>query len=123
MPMIAIYRALARLALNEYGDVVSFSSFVGGTPTSPNKLRLTLTDGSFLDIWLSVDSDYAYHWERRRQTGHVYRWDNAPHYPTLITYPAHFHHGDESTVRESQLNPQPEFALRAVLDFVREHMI
>lgn len=117
--MIATYRALAHLALTDYGDVVSHTSFVGGTPTSPNKLRLALTDGSFLDIWLSADGDYAYPWERRRQTGHIYRWDNAPHYPSITTYPAHFHDGDESAVTESQLDPKPESALRVVLDFVR----
>ena len=42
---------------------------------------------------------YAYHWERRCQTGQMYRWDNAPHYPNVGTYPAHFHDGDEFSRR------------------------
>lgn len=67
--------------------------------------------------------DYAYHWERRRQTGHIYRWDNAPHYPLITTYPAHLHDGDESAVTENQLDPKLESALRVVLDFVRQHMV
>ena len=60
--MLAIYQALASLALREFSDVVSHTGFVGGTEASPNKLRLTLVDGSFLEIWLSADGDYSYHW-------------------------------------------------------------
>jgi len=121
--VLVTYRALARLALDEFKDIVTGTTFVGGTPASPNKLRLTLTDGSFLDIWLSTDGDYAYHWEQRRQRGRLYRWDNAPHHPHVGTFPAHFHDGDETTIVESHLSPAPEAALRQVLDFVRQRLI
>ncbi len=120
--MLNVYQALARLAANEFGDVVSEAQLVGGTPASPNKLRITLTDGSFLDVWLSADGDYAYHWEQRRQQGRLYRWDNAPHYPTINSFPAHLHDGDEDTVVESDLSPAPESALRQVLEFVQRHL-
>ena len=121
--MLVTYRALARLALDEFKDIVTGTTFVGGTPASPNKLRLMLTDGSFLDIWLSTDGDYAYHWEQRRQCGRLYRWDNAPHHPHVGTFPAHFHDGDETTIVESHLSLAPEAALRQVLDFVRQRLI
>jgi len=121
--VLVIYQALARIALVEFKDVVTGTTFVGGTPASPNKLRLTLTDGSFLDIWLSTDGDYAYHWEQRRQRGRLYRWDNAPHHPHAGTFPAHFHDGDENTILESHLNPAPEAAVRQVLVFVRQQLI
>ncbi len=101
--MLATYRALASIAVTEYADIVAETTFVGGTSASPNKLRLALVEGSFIDIWLSSDGDYAYHWERRSQTGEMYRWDNAPHYRQISTFPAHFHDGDESIVRESVL--------------------
>jgi len=52
--MLVTYQALARLALDEFKDIVTSMTFVGGTPASPNKLRLTLTDGSFLDVWVSA---------------------------------------------------------------------
>jgi len=62
--MLSTYQALARLALDEFGtqglNIVTRATFVGGTPASPNKLRLILTDESFLDVWLSADGDYAY---------------------------------------------------------------
>jgi hypothetical protein len=120
--MLTTYQALARLALNEFGDVVTRTDFVGGTLASPNKLRLILNDGSFLDVWLSADGDYAYHWEQRRQSGRLYRWDNAPHYPHVSTFPNHFHDGDENTVVESHLDPTPSDALRRVLNFVHRRL-
>lgn len=69
--MLAIYESLARISQTEFPDVVTRTSYIGGTSSSPNKLRLTLIDGSFMDIWLSAEGDYAYHWERRRQTGQM----------------------------------------------------
>lgn len=99
--MLTLYLALSRLAQSDFSDIVVNVGFVGGTPASPNKLRLTLMDGSYLDIWLSADGDYAYHWEQRRQSGRLYRWDNAPHHRTISTFPAHFHDGDEAIVTAS----------------------
>lgn len=59
--MLAIYESLVRIAQLEYPDIVMRTSYLGGTSSSPNKLRLILVDGSFIDIWLSADGDYAYH--------------------------------------------------------------
>jgi hypothetical protein len=120
--MLTTYQTLARLALGEFGDVVTRTAFIGGTLASPNKLRLILNDGSFLDVWLSMDGDYAYHWEQRRQSGRMYRWDNAPHHPHVSTFPHHFHDGDDSTVVESHKSSTPSDALRQALDFVRNRL-
>ncbi len=122
MSMLAIYQGLVLIAQAEFSAIVTNTTYIGGTSSSPNKLRIALIDGSFMDIWLSADGDYAFHWERRRQTGQMYRWDNAPHYPTIRTFPAHFHDGDESTVMESHLNANPEVAFREVLEFVRKQL-
>ena len=118
--MLSLYQTLASVAVVEYGMLVEKTAFIGETSASPNKLRLTLVEGSFIDIWLSAEGDYAYHWERRRQSGQTYRWDNAPHYPKISTFPAHFHDGEESSVQESYLNANPETALREVLEFVKQ---
>ncbi|HOT90161.1 MAG TPA: DUF6516 family protein [Anaerolineae bacterium] len=120
--MLKIYQALVRLAFAEFSDIVVNTAFVGGTAASPNKLRFIFIDGSFLDVWLSQDNDYAYHWERRRQCGKMYRWDNAPHHPHVRTFPAHFHEGDELNVAESYLATKPECALREILTFVRQNL-
>jgi hypothetical protein len=116
------YQSLADLALAEFEDIITRTAFIGGTPASPNKLRLVLIDDSFLDVWLSVEGEYAYHWEQRRQHGQFHRWDNAPHHPRVASYPAHFHDGDEDAVVESDLDPSPEAALRQVLSFVRRRL-
>jgi len=120
--MLALYQTLSSIALQEFSDVVVQTRLLGGTPISPNKLRLVIVDDSFVDIWLTVDGDYAYHWERRKQTGEIFRWDNAPHHPQMSTFPDHFHDGDEYTVIESNLNPTPETALREVLEFVKQQL-
>lgn len=120
--MLDAYHTLAHLALREFVVVVVDTDLIGGTPSSPNKLRLRLTDGSFLDVWLSMDGDYAFHWERRRQHGTLYRWDNAPHHPHVRTAPDHFHDGDEQTVLDSDLSAEPETALRQILGFVRRRL-
>ena len=120
--MLTTYQALANIAESEFDNIITRTRFVGGSQISPDKLRLDLRDRSFIDIWLSSDGDYAYHWERRRQTGEVYRWDNAPHHPHVSTFPDHFHKGDEHTIAESNLNTGQENRLRDVLAFVRQHM-
>ena len=116
------YRHLVKLALEEFGNIVSSTDFIGGTFSDPNKVRLWLIDGSFIDVWLSADGDYAYHWERRSQTGSIFRWDNAPHHPEVNTYPDHFHKGSERAVVESHFGESPEHNLKQVLEFIREHL-
>lgn len=120
--MLAIYQYLSQIALHEFENVVSRTELLGGTPASPDKLRLLLLEGSFIDIWLSADGDYAYHWERRRQNGKLYRWDNAPHHPRVATFPDHFHEGDDRTIVESHLSLAREMALREVLEFVSQQL-
>lgn len=120
--MRAIYLQLASLANDEYDDVASSAEFIGGTFSNPNKLRIPISDGSFLDIWLSTDGDYSFHWERRRQTGEIFRWDNAPHHHEIITFPQHLHNGDESEIVESRLSKEPESALRQILDFIQAQL-
>ena len=120
--MLELYRSLANLALAEFGGIVTSSQMIGGTPASPNKLRLTFKDESFLDIWLSEDNDYAYHWEHSRQSGKIYRWDNAPHHPEVSTFPKHFHNGDENAMIGSELSSDSQSALREILKFIQHRL-
>lgn len=120
--MLDLYQTLANLALSEFSALVVSSQMTGGTPADPNKLRLVFKDESFLDIWLSEDNDYAYHWEHRRQSGKVYRWDNAPHHPEVSTFPKHFHDGEESVVTGSALSSDSQIALRDVLKFIQQRL-
>ena len=117
--MLSVYRVLAGIARREFGDVVQDISFIGGSPADPDKLRLQFVDGSFLDIWVSVEGEYSFHWECRAQRGYFYRWDNAPHHPQLKTYPHHMHFETEGDIRESFLSPEITRACKEVLSFIR----
>ncbi|NCP88413.1 MAG: hypothetical protein CO094_06195 [Anaerolineae bacterium CG_4_9_14_3_um_filter_57_17] len=120
--MLELYQSLANLALAEFSDIITGSHMIGGTPADPNKLRLAFKDESFLDIWLSKDNDYAYHWEHSRQSGKIYRWDNAPHHPEVSTFPKHFHNGTETTLTGSEISANSQSALRDILDFIRQRL-
>jgi len=47
----------------------------------------------------------------------VFRYDNAPHYPELSTFPDHKHVG-----QDEQPEPHPRPSLRHVLDEVAQHV-
>lgn len=38
--------------------------------------------------------DYSYHWQDSKNKL-IIRWDNAPHYKSIDTFPHHYHEGDE----------------------------
>ena len=56
-----IYVRLTEIALRDFHDIISGSETVDG------KLRLMVTYGSYIDVWLSEKrrGTYAYHGERR----------------------------------------------------------
>jgi hypothetical protein len=63
------------------------------------RCRVTFWDGSFLDIYEVVSTElgypvrinYAYTYLRNNQR--VFRYDNAPHHPDIVTHPHHKHIG------------------------------
>ena len=70
--------------------------------------RLTFFDGSLLDFdevlllrnKQIVKLRYAYHYQDE-SGGLIFRYDNAPHYPNILTYPHHKHVG--SVVEPAQV--------------------
>lgn len=97
--------------------MVSVESFYG-------KLRLHISDGSYVDIWFSrrIPGRYAYHWERRHIDRSIYRHDNRPHtrLSDMKTFPKHFHNGSDENIEESYLSNDPISASRYFLGFIRE---
>jgi hypothetical protein len=112
---------LRDIAEQEFPDIIS-STLHGEV----NELRIFLSDGSFMDVWLSLklNGRYSYHWERRALDGTVYRHDNAPHlkWQSVSTFPKHYHDGSEGNVIASHISDNPEQAVREFLLFVRETM-
>jgi len=92
---------------------------IGGKSAQPNKLRVFLIDGSFLDVWLSEDNDYSFHWEQRAVRGLIHRWDNAPDHSEVDSFPHHFHDGKENKIMSSHLDADMRCAFKEVLGFIR----
>jgi hypothetical protein len=80
---------------------------------------MTLKDGAklFVKDYLFLDGTrkYAYHWQDREGQLRS-RWDNAPHWPGVTSYPHHQHRGSEDVVTSSDVRT-PEEALQ----YIREH--
>lgn len=119
-----IYKGLLDIAISEYHAVVEKGVILYSQSGEPWKLRLTLYDGSFIDVYYSSTGKYSYHWERRFQNGKIYRHDNAPHekWKYIPGFPKHFHDGSETLVRPSVLSDEPEQALRDFLKFAVEQI-
>jgi len=69
------------------------------------RYRVTLADGGLVEITKRIlemqetleGSKYRHHWQD--STGRmIKRWDNAPHHPTVDTFPHHLHDGSEDDV-------------------------
>ena len=126
MTIWPIYKTLQIIAQREFADIVVSAEVLTLPTNDPLKLRLDISDGSLLDVYLSVSGRYFYHWERRlTPSNDIYRHDNAPHakWQYVATFPKHFHDGAESNVVASTINDTPAEALRAFLTFVRHKLL
>jgi hypothetical protein len=117
--MLLTYRLLEQIAKTEFSDIVKNTSLIGGKSAQPNKLRVFLIDGSFLDVWMSEENDYSFHWEQRAVRGLIHRWDNAPDHPEVESFPHHFHDGKENNIMNSQLGADMKGAFKDVLGFIK----
>lgn len=112
---------LRKIAETDFADIVI------GTRIIDAKLRVLLTDGSYVDFWWSlvIPDRFAHHWERSHVDGSIYRHDNMPHnrWMHISTFPQHYHDGSETNVTDSFLPIHPEIALREFLSFVRQRLI
>jgi len=85
----------------------SVSHFDREGPDLRLKARVVFTDGSELHIrQIVIDGammKYAYHWQTSAGIL-IARWDNAEHWPDIVTFPHHKHvRGDDGTsVQPSQ---------------------
>lgn len=107
---------LKRISVAEYPEVVEDARIERDPGDAPKNLRIFMTDGSFLDIWLSQEK-YSYHWQ---SDDSVVRFDNAPHHD-VETFPQHLHLDEEIT--DSPLRGDPEADVRHVLEFLSENWI
>jgi len=116
--------SLRDLALFAFSEIVVRAELLFSPAGRVRKLRIQVIDESFVDVWLSGEGDYAFHWERRFLDGTLYRHDNAPHkaWREISTFPKHFHDGTEQNVAASRISDSPTEALREFLTFVRTRL-
>ena len=113
----------SRISRAEFGDIVMSVQFLSRRSGLPEKLRLSLRDGTFADLWVNRSGTrYSFHWEHRAKRGLIHRHDNAPDFPLVATAPKHFHNGSESQVEESYLSDDILTGLREFLTFIRTKM-
>jgi hypothetical protein len=69
------------------------------------RYRLTLLNDDLLELTERVEvqaeeivvTKYRHHWQK--QEGFLIKqWDNAPHYPQVVSFPHHLHDGSEANV-------------------------
>ena len=102
---------------------IEYSRIVVSSEIFHDKLRVYITDDSFVDIWFStkMPGRFSYHWERRHIDGKMYRHDNFPdpRWRKLPIFPKHFHDGSQERVKESQISNDRIKATHQFMDFIR----
>lgn len=126
MSISATYEALQQIALSEYSDIVAEAIIIRHTTGDAHKLRLELLDASIIDIFLSINGRYSYHWDRRPTNNpEIFRHDNAPHavWQEVETFPRHFYDGQEDRVMASHLSQDPAETVREFCAFARQKLL
>lgn len=118
--MIQLYRKLEEELKIEFREIIISTKIIRERSYGSSKLRIHFIDDTFLDIWLSERGKYSFHWEQRMKRGLIHRYDNAPDFPEIRTFPAHFHDGEEKNVKESLLDDNPEVGVRQFLKFIKQ---
>jgi hypothetical protein len=122
MDIFETYKRQLNLAKEQFSHIVEAADVIPTPSGLPHKLRLEIIDGSVVDVFLSSQGRYSYHWERRHIDGTLYRHDNAPHnrWRHVETFPKHFHNGSEEDEdgKESYISEIPEEAVREFLRFI-----
>jgi hypothetical protein len=80
--ILTVYKNLASIAKIEFTDIVVVTNIIFTPTHRAQKLRISLIDSSFIDIWLTLDGRYSYHWHSL--DSFIYRHDNAPQFIDMV---------------------------------------
>ncbi|NBD36111.1 MAG: hypothetical protein GVY30_08945 [Chloroflexi bacterium] len=105
----------------QIGEVEVFDCLTSDDHNGLLRCRIVFWDSSYLDLYEVVSTElgypvrvsYAYTYIRDEE--HVFRYDNAPHHPEIVTHPHHKHIG--STERAA---PADQPSLSQVLAEIAE---
>lgn len=117
---MSTFDQIRRIAEVEFADIVMQTDILGA------KLRVLLTDTSYVDVWVSrkLSKRFGFHWERRHLDERIYRYDNFPdtNWADVSTFPFHFHDGDQDTVVAAPFAQTLEQGFREFMTFVQQAM-
>ena len=89
--MFRRYLTFLRIASDEFSDIVVDAEL------HPDRVRLVLIDGSWIDMRYPVEDKFSFHWQMEDK---IYRIDTAPHHKGIMTFSRHIHFGSEDNVIE-----------------------
>ena len=123
---IADYFSSIERSLNQYTSIASIETVEILASDDFNgilRCRVHFWDDSFLNIHETVSTElgypvriiYAYSYIRGKEC--VFRYDNAPHHPNIITYPHHKHIG------EKKISPADQPAIQQVLNEIESYLL
>ena len=114
------------LALLRRVAEIEFSGIVVQTDLLGSKLRVLLTDSSYVDVWSSrkLEGRFGFHWERRHLDGYIYRYDNFldANWADVPTFPFHVHDGDQDNVVAAPFARSIEQGFREFMALVQQKM-
>lgn len=123
--ILSVYSSLIELVDTEFKDICEDADILFSSTGRAQKVKIYLIDNTIVDVWLSLDGKYSYHWSNKGVRDYVLRYDNAPHekWKTVSTFPKHCHEGNESNIVSSIIPDDPCDALRYFLQKVKEKIV
>ena len=109
--LIAAYFAGIEQTLERHPQITSLDVLLAQASGDYNgllRVRAHFWDASYLDVYEVISTELGYPirlhyaYTTMRQGRHIFRYDNAPHHPELITHPHHRHAGSEEQVAPSE---------------------
>ncbi len=105
---------------------IEFSDIIKNTYQIECKLRIILSNNSFIDVYLSqtLPDKFGFHWECKDRKGTIYRYDNFPDkkWRHVTTFPHHFHNGSQDTAEAAPFPLSAIAGFRAFMEFVRNKL-
>ncbi|MBI2975605.1 MAG: hypothetical protein HYY33_01495 [Chloroflexi bacterium] len=105
---------------------VEFAGLVTDAQPLGEKLRLFVSDGSYIDLWLSrkLSERFGFHWERRHLDDTFYRYDNFPNteWRDVDTFPRHFHNGSQENAESAPFSADIVTGFREFMRFVEARL-
>ena len=113
-----LQKIIDSLTLCKFVESYEVLEYLNEEKTKLIKIKAKLSYDSTLYIRELIQPDnckYSYHWQNAKNEM-ILRWDNAPHFPSVSTFPHHLHRGNEVT-------SSYRVFIEEVLSEIEKHMI